>query len=190
MRETAKSLFWGGLIVIGLLFAALVACEPARADINPWSAEIAASGQGAQPAAGRIARHHSHRIKVKFRVRETPDAPLELHPTLSVASRYLGGRNPTGTRGKWCRDFVNFTLRKAGYRVADHSRRARDAVRLGSRVSHPQPGDIVVMRSHTTFFAGWGGRGVRGLGGNQGGGRVTVSSYPLSRVIAFVRPAG
>lgn len=190
MREIAKSLFWGGLIVIGLFIAALVACEPARADVNPWSAEIASSGQGAETPAYRVASRHSHRIRVKFRVRQTPDAPLELHPTLSVASRYLGGRNPTGTRGKWCRDFVNFTLRKAGYRVADHSRRARDAVRLGARVSSPRPGDIVVMRSHTTFFAGWGGRGVRGLGGNQGGGRVTLSSYPLSRVIAFVRPAG
>lgn len=186
MREIAKSLFWGGLIVVGLFIAALVACEPARADINPWSGEVAASGQGAETPAYRVASRHSHRI----RVRQTPDAPLELHPTLSVASRYLGGRNPTGTRGKWCRDFVNFTLRKAGYRVADHSRRARDAVRLGARVSSPRPGDIVVMRSHTTFFAGWGGRGVRGLGGNQGGGRVTLSSYPLSRVIAFVRPAG
>jgi hypothetical protein len=44
------------------------------------------------------------------------------------------------------------------------------------------------MRSHVTFFAGFGGRGVLGLGGNQGRHRVTLSSYPLSRVIAFVRP--
>ena len=43
------------------------------------------------------------------------------------------------------------------------------------------------MRGHVTFFAGWGGRGVLGLGGNQSGGRVTVSSYPAARVVAFVR---
>lgn len=75
MRETAKTLFWSGLIAVGLFAAMMLACEPARADINPWSAEIAASGQGAQPAAVRVAGRHSHRIRVKFKVRETPDAP-------------------------------------------------------------------------------------------------------------------
>lgn len=175
-----------GWLIAGLLMIFLALAWPARAEVNPWSAEIAAGTQMASrhPSAIRFDR------RGRIGRRSVAAPPLELHPTLRVAARYLGARNPTGTRGKWCRDFVNFTLREAGYRVADHSRRARDAVRLGHRVATPQPGDIVVMRTHATFFAGWGGRGVRGLGGNQGGGRVTVSSYPLSRVIAFVRPAG
>lgn len=108
-------------------------------------------------------------------------------PLLNVASRYVGGRNPTGTRGPWCRDFVNHVVRKAGYRLADSSRKARDAVRLGRRVSSPRPGDLAVMRSHVTIVAGFEAGRVVGLGGNQCGGRVCVSRYAQGRVIAFIR---
>ena len=105
---------------------------------------------------------------------------------LEEASRYLGRGNPTGTRGPWCRDFVNFILRRTGHRT-DSSRLAIDALRLGPHVAHPQPGDLVVMRGHITFFAGWERGHVIGLGGNQRH-RVRFSRYPLSRVVAFVRP--
>jgi uncharacterized protein (TIGR02594 family) len=108
-------------------------------------------------------------------------------PLLAVASRYVGGRNPTGTRGPWCRDFVNHVVRKAGLPLADTSRKARDAVRLGRRVSQPRPGDLAVMRGHVTIVAGFEQGRVVGLGGNQCGGRVCVSRYAQSRVIAYVR---
>jgi uncharacterized protein (TIGR02594 family) len=108
-------------------------------------------------------------------------------PLLAVASRYVGRRNPTGTRGPWCRDFVNHVVRKAGLPLADNSRKARDAVRLGRRVSQPRPGDLAVMRSHVTIVAGFEAGRVVGLGGNQCGGRVCVSRYAQARVIAYVR---
>lgn len=108
-------------------------------------------------------------------------------PLLAVASSYVGRRNPTGTRGPWCRDFVNHVVRKAGLPLADNSRKARDAVRLGRRVSNPRPGDLAVMRSHVTIVAGFEAGRVVGLGGNQCGGRVCVSRYAQSRVIAYVR---
>lgn len=108
-------------------------------------------------------------------------------PLLNVASRYMGSRNPTGTRGPWCRDFVNHVVRQAGIPLSDTSRKARDAVRLGRRVSQPQPGDLAVMRSHVTIVAGFESGRVVGLGGNQCGGRVCVSRYAQSRVIAYVR---
>lgn len=105
---------------------------------------------------------------------------------LAVASRFVGDSNPTGFRGPWCKAFVNMVARKTGH-FTNASLRAVDALRMGFRVRSPQPGDVAVMRSHTTFFAGYGGRGFLGLGGNQSHHRVTVSSYPLSRVIAWIR---
>lgn len=104
------------------------------------------------------------------------------------ARRYLGLANPTGMRRPWCRDFVNMVLRQTGHALADASGLAMNALRLGPHVLSPRPGDVIVMRRHVTFFVGYGGRGVLGLGGNQGHGRVTLSSYPLRSVIAFVRP--
>jgi hypothetical protein len=105
--------------------------------------------------------------------------PLELHPLLAVAKRYIGRANFTHDGGAWCRDAVNVWLRQAGYHLANNSRRAIDALRLGHRVASPRPGDLVVMRHHVTIFAGWGGRGLVGLGGNQGH-RVKYSHFSAS----------
>lgn len=113
--------------------------------------------------------------------------PLDLHPMLAVAQQYLGLRKFTGKPGPWCRDFVNVVARRAGYRLANNSRRAVDALHLGQRVANPRPGDLIVMRHHVSIFAGYGKRGLVGLGGNQGHGKVTYSSYPARRVLAFVR---
>jgi len=113
--------------------------------------------------------------------------PLELHPLLAVASRYIGHGRVSHHGGPWCRDFINTVARQAGYRLANTSRRAIDALSLGHRVSSPRPGDLVVMRHHVTIFAGYGGRGVIGLGGNQGHGRVKYSTFNRGRVVGYVR---
>ena len=144
--------------------------------------------------------HHAHRVHVAiaadggvfgFRSRaldaRASGRPLELHPLLQVARQFLGSGKITRQPGPWCRDFVNLVARKAGYRLANNSRRAIDALRLGRRVSDPRPGDLVVMRHHVTIFAGYGRRGLIGLGGNQGHGGVTYSSFALGRVVGFVR---
>jgi uncharacterized protein (TIGR02594 family) len=143
-----------------------------------------------QEAARQSAHHPAHKIKhvpVHRRAKAAPVRVTGSAPLLAVASRYVGRRNPTGTRGPWCRDFVNHVVRKAGLPLADTSRRARDAVRLGRRVSQPRPGDLAVMRSHVTIVAGFEAGRVVGLGGNQCGGRVCVSRYAQGRVIAFIR---
>jgi uncharacterized protein (TIGR02594 family) len=146
-----------------------------------------------EESARQAALHPAHTTRAPARrisPRVRAGEPLRLAsaaPLLAVASRYVGGRNPTGTRGPWCRDFVNHVVRKAGLPLADTSRKARDAVRLGRRVSQPRPGDLAVMRSHVTIVAGFEQGRVVGLGGNQCGGRVCVSRYAQSRVIAYVR---
>lgn len=114
-------------------------------------------------------------------------APVSSAPLLAVARRYVGRGKVTAFRGPWCRDFVNLVARRAGVRLANHSRRAIDARHLGVRVANPRPGDLAVMRHHVTIFAGWshGGRFV-GLGGNQGH-RVKYSRFAARSVVAFVR---
>ncbi len=113
---------------------------------------------------------------------------LNLHPLLEVASRYVGRFGPSlGLPSRlWCRDFVNFVLAKNGTPPGNHSRRAIDALRLGSRVRDPRPGDLAVMRNHVTIFARFKTGQVIGLGGNQGR-RVKLSSYSAARVVGFVR---
>lgn len=69
----------------------------------------------------------------------------------------------------------------------NRSKRAIDALYMGVRVRVPHPGDLGVMRGHVTIYAGRGGRGFIGVGGNQGHHRVTVSSYPIGHVVAWVR---
>ena len=76
--------------------------------------------------------------------------------------------------------------RQAGYHLANNSRRAIDALRLGHRVPPPRPGDLAVMRHHVTIFAGWGGRGLLGLGGNQHR-SVRYSHFSRRSIVAFVR---
>jgi uncharacterized protein (TIGR02594 family) len=145
-----------------------------------WQAENARQASAASKPARRTPPPNRHYTP-------PPRGYASGGPLLAVASRYVGARNPTGTRGPWCRDFVNHVVRKAGLPLADTSRKARDAVRLGRRVSQPRPGDLAVMRSHVTIVAGFEDGRVVGLGGNQCGGRVCVSRYAQARVIAFIR---
>ncbi len=105
---------------------------------------------------------------------------------LNEARRYLGRGNVTGSHRAWCADFANMVLSRTGHR-ASGSGMVRSMLSVGPRVSSPSPGDVVVMRSHVTIFAGYGGRGFYGLGGNQHH-RVAMSNFPLRSVVAFVRP--
>ncbi len=105
---------------------------------------------------------------------------------LSEASRWVGQGNVTGSHRAWCADFANFVLRRTGHR-ASGSGMVNSLLGVGPRVSQPAQGDLVVMRNHVTIFAGYGGRGFYGLGGNQHH-RVAMSNFPLRSVVAFVRP--
>lgn len=114
-------------------------------------------------------------------------SPAASSRILAEAERYIGDGNPTGFHGLWCKAFVNMVLRETGHAV-DQSARAIDGLHLGYRVSDPRPGDLAVMPHHITFFAGWGGRGFYGIGGNQGR-RVRMSNYSTRQVIAFIHPS-
>lgn len=119
--------------------------------------------------------------------------PMEIHPLLAIAEKDAGRGNFTGWNEAWCRDAINSWARQAGIHLRNTSHTAIDALALGPHVSKPVPGDLAVLgfgrHHHVTIFAGWGGRGFLGFGGNQGH-RTQMSSYRRSSVIAFVRIAG
>lgn len=106
---------------------------------------------------------------------------------LSEAARFIGQGNVTGSHRAWCADFANFVLERTGHK-ASGSGAVSSMLHVGQRVATPAKGDLVVMRSHVTIFAGYGGRGFYGLGGNQHH-QVRMSNFPLSSVVAFVRPS-
>jgi len=94
----------------------------------------------------------------------------------------------------WCASFVNWCLKKATIN-GTNSARARSFLTWGVAVSleEAQRGDIVVLSrgtnvlfGHVGFFAGQEGKSVLVLGGNQSN-KVSISSYPLHRILSIRR---
>lgn len=113
---------------------------------------------------------------------------------VSAARQYIG-RNPTGKRDLWCQDFVNFILKKEGYKTTG-SRSALQTVHYGNRTRLKENTIAVLKRpggGHTGFVSGILGNGyIKLVSGNscKRNGRSTVCEgiYPLNRAIAFVEP--
>ncbi len=82
--------------------------------------------------------------------------------------------------------FISYGISPVGQPPGNRSRRAIDALHLGTRVRDPRPGDLAVMRHHVTIVAGFKAGQVIGLGGNQGR-RVKISHYDARRVVGYVR---
>lgn len=105
----------------------------------------------------------------------------------------------------WCAAFVAAVLASNGLPVArgpdgNPALGARGYLNYGTATTHPEAGDIVVLRDqnrrrnspehgHTGFFEGFTADGrVRVLGGNQGrGGAVSEATFSRSEVLAYRR---
>ncbi len=95
----------------------------------------------------------------------------------------------------WCSTFVNWVAMKSGLQYSGKAN-ARSWLNVGTRVTVPEPGDIVVFwrespqswKGHVGIFLGVSvdKKRVYCLGGNQGN-RVSVSAYRLDTVLAFQR---
>lgn len=95
----------------------------------------------------------------------------------------------------WCSTFVNWVAWKAGLEISGKAN-ARSWLNIGTRVTIPEPGDIVVFwrespqswKGHVAFFLGISAdkKRVYCIGGNQGN-RVSVSAYRLDTVLAYQR---
>lgn len=110
-----------------------------------------------------------------------------------------GGVNLDPATAAWCAAFVNATLQQTGVKGTGNYG-AASFMKFGEPVQQPQRGDIVItsrdgptgVPSHVGFYDSDGpGGGVRILGGNQGGGQVTVAEFPRAQLVGFRRaPAG
>lgn len=109
---------------------------------------------------------------------------------VNEARRYLGG-NPTGKASLWCGNFMNLVLERTGH-GRSNSNLARSFASYGTRVSGPQVGAIAVMSrnggGHVGVVSGVDAKGnVIVVSGNHNK-RVAESTYPRSRIYAYVMP--
>jgi uncharacterized protein (TIGR02594 family) len=127
-------------------------------------------------------------------------SPAASRDFTSVAEKYQGlhehrnrrtlkklvGADPA--RIRWCGFFAGAVVRSQGYRPPQGYPRARSWSTFGRSVAAKsvRRGDVVVMRSHVTFFTRRSGSKVCGVGGNQSN-QVKESCYPARRVIAYRR---
>jgi uncharacterized protein (TIGR02594 family) len=92
----------------------------------------------------------------------------------------------------WCADAVNVWLRRSGHATVQ-SRRARDMIKAGTRISQPQPGAIAVFRrgrsgGHVAVVDKVEAGGFTAVSPNYSG-KVSLVHYRTASAIAFVMPA-
>ena len=95
--------------------------------------------------------------------------------------------NPRKT--PWCAAFANAILKKKG-KKGTGSLTARSFFAWGKRVSNPQQGDVVIIKTkrgyHVGFFVGFKGNKVLVIGGNQSN-SVKITAYSRKSVAQFRR---
>lgn len=97
----------------------------------------------------------------------------------------------------WCSTFVNWVAWKSGLQYSGKAN-ARSWLNVGTKVTVPEPGDVVVFwrespqswQGHVGIFLGFSldKKRVYCLGGNQGN-RVSVTAYRIETVLSFQRLA-
>lgn len=119
----------------------------------------------------------------------------EHNPEILKYAKETGISGITSDEIPWCSTFVNWVAWKAGLQYSGKPN-ARSWLNVGTRVTAPEPGDIVVFwrespeswKGHVGIFLGISHdkKRVYCLGGNQGN-RVSVSAYRLNTVLAYQR---
>ena len=93
----------------------------------------------------------------------------------------------------WCADFMNFVLRKAGGK-GTHSRSARSFLEYGKKLDGPRVGAIAILyrrgtnNGHVGVVRGTDGQGNPVIVSGNHGNAVRQSTYPKSKVLAYVMP--
>ncbi|HEV2630756.1 MAG TPA: TIGR02594 family protein [Pseudolabrys sp.] len=93
----------------------------------------------------------------------------------------------------WCADFMNMVLRKAGGK-GTHSRAARSFLDFGKKLDGPRVGAIAIMwrkgpnNGHVGVVRGTDGQGNPIVVSGNHGNAVRQSTYPKSKVLAYVMP--
>ena len=114
-------------------------------------------------------------------------------PDPVMEARAWIGTNPTDRSTLWCARFMNFVLERSGFKGTG-SDAAKSFASYGHRVSGPRVGAIAVMTrgkygGHVGIVSGIDEHGNPiVISGNNYGRKVGESTYPRSRIYAYVMP--
>jgi uncharacterized protein (TIGR02594 family) len=119
------------------------------------------------------------------------------NPEVLKYASETGIKGITNDEIPWCSTFVNWVAWKAGLQYTKKAN-ARSWLNVGTKVTSPEPGDVVVFwresrqswKGHVGIFLGYSAdkKRVYCLGGNQGN-RVSVSAYRAAQVLSYQRLA-
>lgn len=137
-------------------------------------------------------------LKIAFNELGTEEIVGEVeNPEVLKYAKETGIKGITSDEIAWCSTFVNWVAWKAGLQISKKAN-ARSWLNIGTKVTSPEPGDIVVFwrvsieswKGHVGIFLGISTdkKRVYCLGGNQGN-RVSVSGYRLNTVLSYQRLA-
>lgn len=137
-------------------------------------------------------------LKIAFNELGTEEiVGTENNPEVLKYASEPGIKGITNDEIPWCSTFVNWVAWKAGLQFSGKAN-ARSWLNVGTKVTSPEPGDIVVFwrespqswKGHVAIFLGISPdrKRVYCLGGNQGN-RVSVSAYRLNTVLSYQRLA-
>ena len=93
----------------------------------------------------------------------------------------------------WCADFMNFVIKRAGAK-GTQSRAARSYLKYGKKLDGPRVGAIAILsrkgpqNGHVGIVRGTDGQGNPILVSGNSANMVRQSTYPKSRVLAYVMP--
>jgi len=137
-------------------------------------------------------------LKIAFNELGTEEiVGVEDNPEVLKYAEESGIKGITSDEIPWCSTFVNWVAKKAGLQMSGKPN-ARSWLNVGTKVTSPEPGDVVVFwrespeswKGHVGFFLGVSPdlKRVYCIGGNQGN-RVSVSAYRMETVLSFQRLA-
>jgi uncharacterized protein (TIGR02594 family) len=205
---TRAALALGSIILVGAVDPALArpakrnvqAAAQAQVSVSPLHDDRFAhlSGPVVQPEPTRGGRRAGRRQGAQAAATVSAlDAQAMVgggYSDLVAEARRWMGTNPTGRSSLWCARFMNFVLKRAGYRGTG-SDMARSFASYGRRISGPRVGAIAVLArgkrgGHVGVVSGLDSNGNPILISGNHGRRVGEGVYSRGRVIAYVLPEG
>lgn len=139
----------------------------------------------AKPNNARSFYSHSKAVSTNTKTKVKTTALIK------EGKKYIGG-NPTGRNRLWCADFMNFILKRSGYKTT-HSRLAKSFLHYdGKKLRKPVVGAIAVVSrrggGHVGVVVSITKSGDPVLLSGNHNRKVAIARYPKNRVIAYIVP--